>query len=192
MERRFVDNNNTLTATQVRRAAGERNNTKAGVRKFDGVSLDVFVVVVLFPESFFNFTGRIVECPCPHRTRLNVFDGHVLVISDVIHIHPACWRRRGGGQYVIGCLSPCNTGTTALFYHLKRRGVSPPSAAGKATEREGHPAPRYQAKREQGYSSRPWDSSLRGRRQRRLKSLRMILSCGNPQNLATKRLYCVA
>ena len=72
MERRFVDNNNTLTATQVRRAAGERNNTKAGVRKFDGVSLDVFVVVVLFPESFFNFTGRIVECPCPHRTRLNL------------------------------------------------------------------------------------------------------------------------
>ncbi len=127
MERRFVDNNNTLTATQVRRAAGERDNAKAGVRKFDGVSPDVFIVVVLLPESFFNFTGRIVECPRPHRTRLNVFDGHILVIGDVIHIHPACRRRRGCGQYVIGCLSPCNTGTTALFHHLKRRGICHPA-----------------------------------------------------------------
>lgn len=126
MERRFVDNNNTLTATQVRRAAGERNNTKAGVRKFDGVSLDVFVVVVLFPESFFNFTGRIVECPCPHRTRLNVFDGHVLVISDVIHIHPACWRE----EAAVSTLSDASAHVIPvrrLFSICKRRGVCHPA-----------------------------------------------------------------
>ncbi|GCO62057.1 hypothetical protein ExPCM32_03330 [Escherichia coli] len=127
MERRFINDNNPLTTTQVRRAAGERNHAKAGLREPDGVSFDVFVVVVLFPESFFNFTGCVVEYPCPHGTGLDIFDGHVLVISDVIHIHPACWRRRGGGQYVIGCLSPCNTGTTALFYHLKRRGICHPA-----------------------------------------------------------------
>ena len=92
MERRFVDNDDALTATQVRRTAGERDNAEAGVREFDGVGLDMLVVFVLFPETLFDFTGGIVECPRPHRTRLDIFDGHVLVIGDVIHVHPT---RRG-------------------------------------------------------------------------------------------------
>lgn len=89
MERRFVDNDDALTATQVRRSTGERDNAETGVGKLDGIGLDVLVVFVLFPETFFDFTGSIVECPRPHRTGLDIFDGHVLVIGDVIHVHPA-------------------------------------------------------------------------------------------------------
>jgi len=76
VERGLVDNDDALTATQVRWATGERDDAEAGVGKLDGVGLDVLVVFVLFPEAFLDFAGGIVEHTRPHRAGLDIFDGH--------------------------------------------------------------------------------------------------------------------
>ena len=102
----LIDHHHALLTAQVGGSAGQRHDAVAAIGKFDRERLDVLIVAVVFPQPFLDSAGGVVEHTRPHAACLDVFNGHVLVIADVINVHAPGGLAGGGDQHVISGLSP--------------------------------------------------------------------------------------
>ena len=118
MERGFVDHDNALTAAQVGRATGQRNDAVA-TGKRDGVGFDVFVGVAIGPNAFFYLLGRVVVGPRPHGAGLDILHGHVLVVAQVIDSLTARRFFGRGYQDVVCSFGPGETDTPGFLANLE-------------------------------------------------------------------------
>src|SRR5690606_12615290 len=119
----LVDDHHALLAAQVGRPAGERDDPLAG-READREGLDVLVGVVL-PDAFLDLGGGVIERPGPHGAGLDVLDGHVLVVADVIDVLAAALS---GDQHIVGGLGPGEADAPRFFADLERAVVLDPGA----------------------------------------------------------------